>query len=349
MNSNTYYYCWYIYAANKQTLHLQVAQTLIPRDFILDKRNYTEDELEARFSIAGLQLFNKNLPTQDDIEKRQPAALPLLPEGKKPREIFASCCNSFRDMVLHFAKPRLNELFKTRYHDLVADREHINGIDEFEHWYRTGPYGNSMRGEVNTVLGELWGKQCTLIPIEQAIMALMNVRYTDYLVDGSKMKNDWKSGCVRILTNRQKQTIFLDRLRKTGRDVHKEVIYQRDLKVRPMKAVAQLVKTIRNEWGYDGYCGLCFGHKLLAVIGMQAVKDQPSDKLPCQISLKDFLKKKIEEGSEKSPLDLIEEWEENGKEEANKVTMIKAAKQSDISPLTTSPSTLSKDSTEVRL
>ena len=97
------------------------------------------------------------------------------------------------------------------------------------------------------------------------------------------------------------------------REVWKEIPYLRELKT-PQKGVVKVIKANVADHGFEGYLGLCAGHKDL--------EEQPVN-TPVQPSLYEFLKKQKEEGNgSKSLDDILAVWDASSspKTAAPKVT-----------------------------
>jgi hypothetical protein len=309
----------------------QIAETLIPRDFIKDKNQLTKAEVEARFGVAGRYLFNKSQRTAQDEENGNPAAIPAVPNGLTASEDFAIRIRELRKFVMDMILPRLRETWLCRFLACVPNEEYANvkSFEDFLYIYRTQPYHSKRRSDVNIVCNEMWGQGHCFVEIEREIMAKLKLKYTDTLVGGEKCKTRRKSGSIKGLTNRMKQTLFCDLLRHIGRDKYMEVIYNRYMKT-PMKGVVKVIKVTKMSHGFDGYLGLCDGHPGLLVLDKTVITPKRTPAL----TLHEYLVEKVKSGSVKTTAEHLEEWE---KEQGNKNMVVSVSVQdSTASPLTDS-------------
>jgi hypothetical protein len=44
---------------------------------------------------------------------------------------------------------------------------------------------------------------------------------------------------------------------------------------KPREGIIHVLKVMKEEFGFDGFLGLCAGNKLLETIGLEAAKAQP--------------------------------------------------------------------------
>ena len=160
-------------------LHCQIPQTIIPRDFILDKAHLTQEELEARFAICGREMFNKEVQQANDDE--QPRTLAPVEDGVSPMQDFAERHARLRVMCQDMAAPRMKETFKVHAESCNRHFPEAKTVEDFDLLYRTQVYDNKMRDTINTVCNRMWGKECFGI-IETQVMKRLNLKYSNQLV-----------------------------------------------------------------------------------------------------------------------------------------------------------------------
>ena len=307
----------------------QIAETLIPRDFVKDKNQLTNAEVEARFGITGRQFFNKEQRTAQDAEKGNPAALPPVADGLTHTQDFAIRIRELRQFLMDMILPRIKETWLRRFRLCVPteDYPNVKSIEDFLFIYRTGEYNNKRRSDVNIVCNQMWGQGHCFGEIEKDIMDKLKLKYTDTLVDGEKCKTKRKNGSIKSLANRMKQTLFCDILRHTGRNNFKDVIYNHHMKT-PMTGVLQVVKVTKVSHGFDVWLGLCVGHPELLNKTVITPKNSPA------LTLHDYVAEKAKSGSEYTLTQVMDEWR---KEQGKKNMVVSVSDQgSTASPLTTS-------------
>lgn len=292
----------------------KIALTEIPWDFVLDKANPSEVELQQRFAYAGgSAIFSKDVNDGNDV--------PLFPpvEGVSPMEDFRRRLNDFRNCIIDLAMPRLKEMFRKRAATVNLDFKDCTTLEDFVSAYRLRPYDAKMRRMVNLLCNEMWGKEC-LGTIEKQIMAKLRLVYKNVLVNGEKIKSRRMHGSIRKLLVRLKQTLFIDIFRTSGLDRHNEVIYKRFLD-KPMKGVKKVVKVTETSHGYDGYLGLGEGHPALKLAHENPTpKEEESDKTQTS-SLMAFLKKEAEKGSAMTAGEILAVWTKDDAPPSQSVTV----------------------------
>ena len=283
-------------------LHFQkIALTEIPWDFVLDKANPSEIELQKRFAFAGgSAIFSKDL--NDDGHHNVP--IPACPDGVSPMEDFRRRLNDLQLCIIDLAMPRLKEMFRKRAALVNRDFKDCVALEDFITAYRTKPYDNKMRRMVNLLCNEMWGKEC-LGAIEKHIMSKLRLVYKNIRVDGKPVKSRRLHGSIRKMLVRLKQTLFIDIFRTSGLDKHNEVIYKRHLTT-PMKGVVAVVEVTEASHGYDGYLGLGAGHPELDEAKFPTPKVELPDKT--QSTLLAFLKNEAEMGSEMTASEILAVW-----------------------------------------
>lgn len=275
---------------------------------MLDKKNYTPKELQERFGkVNGNDLFNKD--ATPDPASNAAAAAPVpetdaaapVPEVDTvlPLHEFANKLEALRSFLQDLALPRMKETFELR----AAAHKHgfpdCKTLDHFLHTYRTAPYGNDIRGLVFFLTQDLWGKACFLV-IEKQVMDKVKLRYKNQLVDGTTPKTRRKSGTVKIMLVRMKQTYFIERFRHIGLEIHHEVVYKRHMKIHKCQGVVDIFKVTKASHGYDGFLGICVGHFSL----LEKSVITPAG----QSDIFQFLEEQAKNGSTMTASDILAVW-----------------------------------------
>jgi hypothetical protein len=228
----------------------------------LDKENLTDQELQERFLFAnGGELFNK-----------MPGAPRELPQGVAPMEDFRNRIGCYRKFAIDLSVPRLMATFEINAPK--ANRGMFPGLVTLDHYLRAyrlegghqSQSQNKMRGMVKTLTNDIWGSEA-LDSIETEVMSITRVKYIDQLVKtNAVIKTRRRTGSIRVLVQRCKQTYICNRFRYVGRE-HKEVIYSKnpnkkmsDGSLKIPKDVLRVIKVTVFSHGYDGYMGLTNGH-----------------------------------------------------------------------------------------
>ena len=178
-----------------------------------------------------------------------------------------------------------------------------------------------MRALVITLCYEMWGKEC-FGEIERQVMVKLRIRYVNKYVSGEKVKINRKSGCVRTLTVRSRQTYVIDRFRDIGRIHKKEVLYIKKLKKWPQGCVDMQKATIEG-YGFNGWVGIFVGHSSLLPKSILSPRKE-------QETLFQFLEREAAAGSTKTPSELIAVWTKKSESEGS-------TKNSDSEGMTSKP------------
>ena len=232
-------------------------------------------EVVQRMAVNGSGIFQKEKEQQADettvdADDEVPAERRLVDFNERH--------GSLRQLCLDLATPRLRAVWITRFNVVYPNFTYGNGLkvtkfEDFIQAFITEPHDKKMRGMHHYCCNELWGKSnADCASIEGDIMDKAGLEYTDKLVDGKKCKTRRKSGCVKSLVVRKKQTDLVEVLKRLGRDQKQEVPYSR-LISNPMEGVVRIEKVLLLNFGYNGYCGYCVGHVHLLMM------DQPRNPL----------------------------------------------------------------------
>ena len=195
---------------------LQIAWTKIPYDFILDKANLSQSELQHRFAYAqGNKIFDK-----EENGTHTNAAVEENGTAQSPLEQFGGRMKSLRELIMYMAQPRLRALFRNRAGQVCGeDYPDCKELEDYLLEYRTGTYDNKKRAMVNKLCNHAWGKECSG-NIEKAILTKLKIEYTNEVLKGctnGKLVTTPKTrrvyGSVKKMIQRLKQTYFIDRFR----------------------------------------------------------------------------------------------------------------------------------------
>lgn len=120
--------------------------------------------------------------------------------------------------------------------------------------------------------------------------------------------------------------------RSIGRDVFKEVIYQR-LLGKPMQGVVKVIKVTKESHGFNGFLGLCVGNDLLAQI---VLTTKPLALPQPEGSIMEYLQKLTKAGSTMTPQDILAVWEKtNSPEKPAAAVSVNGEDNTTVSTLTT--------------
>ena len=136
----------------------------------------------------------------------------VVVEGRPPLQEFADRYKALRLFIQDMTVPRLKEIFRVRAGAVNKDYPECKTIENFLYEYRTGVYDNKKRALVDMLCNRMWGKECFGV-IEKMVMEKLKLRYKDALVSGDKVKTRRSHGNIKIMINRMRQTLFIDRFR----------------------------------------------------------------------------------------------------------------------------------------
>lgn len=201
-----------------------LAPTLISYDFVLDKVNLTDVELQLRYQLYG-KVFDKEVkPAALGDHGATMAANPAVAgnatatDKKTPQNDFKERYLQFRFLLQELGIVRLKRIFEVRAKAILGDKyPNCRTLDDYLGEYRTGKYDNEKRAMVNTLSNHMWGRECCPM-IEQMLMDLLNIKYENFIIDEDKKnkvppKTRRACGSLRKMLNRLRQTYFADRFR----------------------------------------------------------------------------------------------------------------------------------------
>lgn len=298
---------------------IKAAWTEIPRDFVVDKENLNESELNVRFSYAqGRRIFDKNIPEVRKIGDgsggmRELKVQAELPPVENDREDFLLRHQNLRSCVIDMWYPRIGHIWIEGFHRVTQDKHKgkVNSVEDFLVMYRqSAPDCKEMRRLVDTVQHRMITKQ-QMMQCEQSIMHKMLLKYLDVLANGKSCLTNRKHGSILIIGNRVKQSKWCAQIRTVTFVTRGEAIYHRgksfdkEGKLRNVqKGVVEVFKTTHEEWGYDGWMGVSAGHFT------QLKKQKESQDLAAKscLPLMQWLDQKIKEGTTKNTDELLKEY-----------------------------------------
>ena len=329
---------------------LQIEKVQIPRDFILDKKNYTQNQLDQRFEIGGRRLFDI-VPKRYKIDSKgeQVEILRPLPSSKNDREDFTLRCNNVRDGWVNMWHARVHYLWIDGIHREVPElKEEVKSFNDYIKWYQTRDLSGTdaahrrIRRIVFIVQTRVITKQM-MMACEDDILAKTGIEYQDRLVNGSTCITNRQTGCCLTIGQRVKQSKTNQPIRATGFKFHNEVQCGREKKidsktglpVNCMAGVVACLKITAAVWGSDGWLGVNPYH----FSQVEKAKEQPKIKLPSggqeREGFRAFLLQQVQnECSAKDDiLAFISQWDSQQAKNAPEVTVCSGA--STVSPLTT--------------
>lgn len=197
----------------------QIAWTKIPYDFLLDKANYTQSQLEERFAYAqGNKIFEKDDGTKSS--DGQTGTVALSDNAKSLIEQFADRLRLLREFIIDLALPRLKQLFASGAEvSCGKSYPHCKSLDDYLHEYRNGTYDNEKRALIDKLCNHVFGKSGSG-KVETNIMNRLRIQYTNEVFEGCTNGNLVRQpktrrayGNVKKMIQRLKQTYFVDRFR----------------------------------------------------------------------------------------------------------------------------------------
>ena len=244
-----------------------MAVTEIPNDFFLDKRNYTDNEVEIRFSAVGWKIFVKKHEGDED---------------PKPDEnllaAFKERLSNLRSMIIGFAAPRIESIFVKRFEMMYPDftfggGRKVTSIAAFIDAVINEPYDKRMRGIIHTTQNTLWGNNTWAVKLEGKTMQMTGLAYTgEYMTTKPKKNHDGNS--IKDAVIKSKNVQIVQRIKRTVHKFYMEVLYKRNVGISAL--VIELVPATIETWGFIGYVGLCAGHPILK----QRIESEPPRKNP---------------------------------------------------------------------
>lgn len=200
----------------------KLVKTQLPWDFLLDKQNLTNTELQLRLNCGGLKLFCKDLEFAEKASNDQldVSSVDLLQEVQTRHK-------ALRTLILDMARPRLSHKFVFRAKAFFKnEHQDFKTPEDYFHMIRTGEYNNDMRRKIDILSNKMWTKEC-IEAVEEEIMEKCMLEYVNKLVTGGKIKNTRKHGSIRSMINRLKQTHFVDKIRYVNKSVLQKGLIQR--------------------------------------------------------------------------------------------------------------------------
>ncbi len=285
---------------------LQIKVTVIPVDFLLDKKRLKPKELQDRYARGGRRIFDKNVYESKIVNGKEVEVLLDLPPTDDQIEDFHARIGSLRDYTIDLWHPRIRASFRERLHKCLPELSGIKTLQDFLQWYRKQPNSNALRRIVDMVSHQMFTKQM-FMTMEDAIMKKVGIEYSTKTSDGNNCKTHRKHGSILSIGTRMKQTYFIDPIRATGRDAHLEVIYNRSLKS-PMRGVVSVKKVTVHSHGFDGFLGRCANHPGLVKEQVENERAATNLKTTEELSLQQFLEAKAQQGGTMDIMALLQEW-----------------------------------------
>ena len=185
---------------------------------MVDRSNVSGKIIELRFKEFP-NVFDK------DADNAQPPAgqsapTPSAPadNGLTPLRAYEARYLALRAIIQDLAVPRLKQVFRERAKHSVGNKfPHCQTVEQFLNEYRTGVYDNKKRWMVHVLTNLMWMGTC-MAQIEAAVMKKLGLKYKDVIFceQTGKLispKTRRLTGSIKIMINRMKQTLFIERFR----------------------------------------------------------------------------------------------------------------------------------------
>ena len=310
----------------------EVAWTEVPFDFLLDKREYKEDEWVDRYSCVGVDKFilHKHNP-------KNKCRNSIIVHASKYCE-FKNRMRRLRQNLINFFIIEVNRCWRIQFKLLVPEME-CNSFDDFLVKISSLPYGNNVRRWIFISSNHMWTRE-KFVWMEDQVKAVGKLTYGRLLVDGTFAKHSRRSGSIAKIGTRVKQSYLVDRLREVGKRLHKEVLYERLLKAKkPQAGVLKIIKVTALSHGFNGFIGLFAGHPALIhdALASSAIVPTGSD-LPLdlkKLDLESYIRNRISKNDDGKTVTMeavMKEW--SALKSSEEVVVTVGTEVSDISPLT---------------
>ena len=189
---------------------MQIKWTDIPLNYILDKNNLSDTELQYRFQYADSNFFNKDAGDSPQEASTNSNEAPTEP----PMVLFHRRYKSLRSFIQDLAIPRLKRVFELRAQLVNKDYPKCKTLDQFLDEYRSGTYDNKKRALIFGLCNNMWGREC-FGTIEKQVMDKLKLKYVHQLIgdkDGklTTPKTRRSHGSIKIMINRIRQTNISD-------------------------------------------------------------------------------------------------------------------------------------------
>ena len=288
-----------------------------------------------RFALAGgNDIFNKDVETAlPEATNRNTATVTVPGCHVLPIQEFANKLDALRTFLQDLGMPRIKEMFEVRAAAHNHGFPHCKTLEDFLQAYRTDPYDNKMRALVFYLCNDLWGKGLFIV-IEKLIMDKLKLKYSNELVGKKPVKTRHRSGSIKVMLVRMKQTYFIERFRQIGFDLYHEVIYKRNMLVNRNQGVVQVVKVTKESHGYNGYLGLCVGHPSL-LDKQTLTPKQPN--VSGQNDLLQYIADEAQKGSSMTASDILAAWTKR-QPESSFTTNVTTAQPAEVTVTEGSPS-----------
>ena len=288
-------------------VNLQIADTHTPRDFVKDKKKLSPKELSQRAHIVGRRVFQKEKGTPatengGDVVPAVLADLAPLAAGVTEDEDFAERISELRLFLQDLATPRMHAVWLHKFRSHMGDRyTEVTCFADFLQVYISSSNSNQMNKDVNFVCNVMWGKGQWAIELEQLVMKMLKLHYTEELCSGKKCLTKRKHGSIKSMFVRMKQTIFCDPIREASLRFKNQVLHQRKLD-KPMEGVLAVIKVTKESHGFDGHLGLGEGHPELPEIDEASSAPKEGELLHC------YLTRMMQKGTNKTTAELLDGW-----------------------------------------
>lgn len=207
---------------------IQIRETEISWNFILDKKKLTETELHLRFQEAGQDFFCKDVDNAGKATTADhgaaPAGAPATSFGSNPLQDFEHRYIKLCYFLQDLANARMKEVFRVRCTLVNQDYPDCVDLESFLEEYKHGAYDNKKRWLIDQVCNQMWGDMC-FGGIEKMVMDKLKLKYKNTLIgtkaNGEKLVvvNRRCNGSIKQMLVRMKQTLFIDRFRQVSKNL----------------------------------------------------------------------------------------------------------------------------------
>jgi hypothetical protein len=191
---------------------------------------------------------------------------------------FKNRCANLRDLIIKLAKPRIEGVGMFRLNQGFGEvtfgcGRKVTSTDDLNEAYATEKYTKEMRAMIFFMTISAWGTNNNwAIMLENKIMCMLKLAYDGTYCEKQAVQRKHLGGSIKAIIVRLKQSNLVNKFRRTGRRVHREVI----LKKRPKKlsaGVKRLVNATVETHGFNGILGLYEGHPVLVAEAKKAAAE----------------------------------------------------------------------------
>ena len=229
----------------------KILWSLFPKDFILDKEIWSPSEERAR-AEHGVTIFRKDRLHNGDL-------LTPLPQGNASLSVEKEvrlCINNLKEMLSDFMKPRMEAIWLGRFNQAFSEYTWVGGkkitcLNDLFSAISCENYDKPLKAIVYHSLNGMWLGNDWADALEDSAMAFFKIKYSDDMCDTKKDKDgniipfkSTKSGCIRNLFVKWKQSTFIKKIRSNVGKKKREIPYKKGPGVdgaTPSKAIVKMI------------------------------------------------------------------------------------------------------------